>query len=135
MGIDHRYKERCREAAIQKREETFECKENERLVTMHRRAQHEKLAKEQEQVTRKAELYEDLRKEAADRSAKKKEQDALNLKREQNIREKEEERKRRAAEQAKALKVDSVAISHQIVNTFTAKTIQGDDLMVGQAGL
>ena len=129
--IDQRYKERCRDTSINKREEAWEQQENAKLVRQNREAQEIEQKKEEELAARKVEKYEELKRDAEDRALMKQKQQDINNRREENIRLKEEQRRKSAAEQAARLKVDSIAKSHDTVKSFADRTTPQTSELVG----
>mmetsp|Transcript_62053 Transcript_62053/g.108640 ORF Transcript_62053/g.108640 Transcript_62053/m.108640 type:complete len:234 (-) Transcript_62053:60-761(-) len=128
--IDRRYKERCRDVEIDRREKAWEEKENNRLITMHQDHIENTQTCESKRASEKERRCEEMRNAAAERAAKKQRDLELNAKREANIKAREAERQARAAEEAKQLKTDSVAKSKAIVSTFTERTVPVDTTLV-----
>merc|ERR1712176_621050 len=70
VEIDRRYKERCRAVEIDKRNKSWQEKENTRLIKMHNDAKAEEEQREEANKSEKARLCDEMRSAAADRAAK-----------------------------------------------------------------
>eukprot|EP00929_Paragymnodinium_shiwhaense_P111786 TRINITY_DN80073_c0_g1_i1.p2 TRINITY_DN80073_c0_g1~~TRINITY_DN80073_c0_g1_i1.p2 ORF type:complete len:241 (+),score=84.63 TRINITY_DN80073_c0_g1_i1:99-821(+) len=127
VEIDRRYKDRCRAVEIDKRNATWEERENNRLVVMHREAQQRKEVQNEALLAEKERLCGEMRDAAAERAAAKKRNEELQKKREENIKRKELERQKKAAQEALKLKTDNTAKSEAIVNEFTERTVPSSD--------
>lgn len=116
--IDRKYKDRCREAEIEKRQQAWADEENARLVALQRQAQEEKKAATDRRALEKARKFEELRVAAAERAEKLKRNQELNRLRFENIRKKELARTINAADDAKCLGSDEVAKAEAVVVDF-----------------
>eukprot|EP00405_Crypthecodinium_cohnii_P010276 CAMPEP_0206433430 /NCGR_PEP_ID=MMETSP0324_2-20121206/8526_1 /ASSEMBLY_ACC=CAM_ASM_000836 /TAXON_ID=2866 /ORGANISM="Crypthecodinium cohnii, Strain Seligo" /LENGTH=233 /DNA_ID=CAMNT_0053899689 /DNA_START=40 /DNA_END=741 /DNA_ORIENTATION=- len=121
MEVDRKYKERCRNVEIERKHSAWEEKENARLMEMHSAAKEAQKVREEVLAADKARLCEEQRAAAHDRAEAKRHQQALDAKREENIRKREAERQRKAAEEAQKLKKDHIAHSSKIVSEFTER--------------
>lgn len=130
IDVDRRYKERCRNVEIDKRQKTWEEKENTRLVAMHREAHQATQQRDEALAAEKSKQCEELRSAATERAERRRKQAELDAKREANIRKKEEERLSKAAEGAQKLKTDHVAKSNAIVSSFAERAVPADPEMV-----
>lgn len=128
--IDSRYKERCRNSEIEKREKAWEDRENTRLMARNRETKRLAAEASERRANLKVQLCDQLRQDAADRSDKQKKDNELNQKRQENIRRREEERKRKAADRAQELKQDATAKSHMTVSGFIERTVPVDSTLV-----
>jgi len=128
--VERKYKDMCRDVEIQRLEKAWQEKENARLVAMHEEAKRQRNDREQRLAEEKELHFEGFRTAASERAAKKKAQEELNRKREENIRRKELERQQRAAENAKQLKSDAIAKSQAAVDAFVAKTVSSEPTFV-----
>mmetsp|Transcript_100679 Transcript_100679/g.290930 ORF Transcript_100679/g.290930 Transcript_100679/m.290930 type:complete len:267 (-) Transcript_100679:87-887(-) len=131
LEIDRRYKERCRNAEIEKRNAAWEQRENARLVAMHRDSRQAAEAQKQVLAVEKQKQFEELRAAAAERAERRRKQAELDAKREENIRKREAERLAKAAEAAQKLKTDDISRSNLVVDRFTQRTLTSSPEMVG----
>lgn len=126
VELDRRYKDRCREVEIDRREKVWEKKENARLVDMQRDSKELSGISATKRGGEKLQRCEDMRNAASERAARAKRNAELNTRREENIKQKESERQMRAAGEAKTLKNDAIAKSKAVVEAFTERTIPAD---------
>lgn len=125
LEIDRKYKERCREAEIEKKEQSWTDRENDRLIDMHQVALEERTSAADKRALEKSVKFEEMRTAAAERAEKLRRDKDLNQKRLDSIRAKEIARTMKAADNAKSLKNDDIAKSGAIVAAFVAKTVGG----------
>jgi len=128
--LDRRYKDRCRQVDIDRKEKTWEKSENERLLEMQIDAKDVELISEKKRAEEKLQRCTVMRDNASEKAAKEKRNAELNAKREENLKLREAERQMRAAEEGKQLKCDAVAKSKAVVRAFTERTIPGDTALI-----
>merc|ERR1712072_661708 len=126
VELDRRYKDRCREVEIDRKNKEWEKKENMRLMYMQQEAKASIAMSENKRHDEKLKCCMDMQNAAADRAAKAKRNAEINAKREENIKKREAERQKKAADQALQLKNDAVAKSKAVVILYTERTISGD---------
>lgn len=123
IELDHRYKDRLREVAIERRAEAWASQENARLAAISREAKEEAAAHNAAVAAEKAERYEAMRLDAAERAGRRQHEEALARRREERIREREEARRLKAAEEARRLKSDPAAKSKAVVQAFVDRMV------------
>eukprot|EP00747_Dinoflagellata_sp_TGD_P166370 gnl/TRDRNA2_/TRDRNA2_189058_c0_seq1.p1 gnl/TRDRNA2_/TRDRNA2_189058_c0~~gnl/TRDRNA2_/TRDRNA2_189058_c0_seq1.p1 ORF type:complete len:251 (+),score=65.76 gnl/TRDRNA2_/TRDRNA2_189058_c0_seq1:68-820(+) len=128
--VDRAYKDRCREAAIQKRTDAWVQRKTAEVSDMVRSSKEDMKAKAAQRAREKAEKCDALQAEASKRAFTAIQNEELNKKREENIKKAEAARQARAEEKARALKVDAVAKHEGTVSRFTERTVPCESTLV-----
>jgi len=126
VELDRRYKDRCREVEMDRREKNWHERENARLVEMQKFAKEMIQKSDTKRVGEKVQRCGDLRNAASERAARAKRNAELNARREQNIQSRESVRQIQAAENAQRLKADTIAKSKAVVGAFIERTVPDD---------